>query len=298
MGTGPMTGTASAGSSGLLGDTTSRDYAEKLRLFNAFAEPELRQAIASLNLVPGMRVVDAGCGTGEAIEWLSEQVRPGGAVVGLDLAVAHAVAARRSAAADTLIVQGDLLHAPFAAANFDLVWCANTIHHLREPLAGMGALARLLRPGGRIACGQSALVPDLLFAWDSRLERVTHEAVRQYYRDRYGIGERQLANVRSIYGLMRHAGLKNICVRTQLIERFSPLPPAAERYLTEAIFRGTWGAKLQPYLSTADYAELERLRDPKSEDFALRRPDFHYLQSFTLAVGEPAGLAPVRPYAG
>jgi SAM-dependent methyltransferase len=234
-----------------------------------------------------MQVLDVGCGTGEALGWLSEHVRPGGTVVGLDLAGAQVITARRSAAADSLIVQGDLLQAPFGAACFDLAWCVNTIHNLRDPLAGMSALSRLVRPGGRIACGQSGLVPDLLFAWDSRLERQAHDAVRGYYRDRYGIDERDLANVRSVLGLMRSAGLHNVEVRTLLIECDSPLEPDAVRYLTEATFRGTWGVRLRPYLSAAGYAELERLCDPQSEFYALRRPDFHYLQSFTLAVGEP-----------
>src|SRR5271163_3378460 len=63
---------------GLLGDTAQRDYALKLRLFNAFAESELRQAIDSLALRPGMRVLDAGCGTGEALAWLMRGVAPNG----------------------------------------------------------------------------------------------------------------------------------------------------------------------------------------------------------------------------
>jgi SAM-dependent methyltransferase len=36
-----------------------------------------------------MRLLDAGCGTGEALEWLHEQVAPEGIVVGIDLASAH-----------------------------------------------------------------------------------------------------------------------------------------------------------------------------------------------------------------
>lgn len=46
--------------SGLLGDSIARDYAWKLKLFNAFAVPELKVAIASLALREGMRVRDAG----------------------------------------------------------------------------------------------------------------------------------------------------------------------------------------------------------------------------------------------
>src|SRR6185312_13111688 len=63
-----------ARSTALLGDTTARDYAHKLNLFNSFAQPELRRAIADLDLKPGMRVLDAGCGTGEALEWLLDEV--------------------------------------------------------------------------------------------------------------------------------------------------------------------------------------------------------------------------------
>jgi hypothetical protein len=125
----------------------------------------------------------------------------------------------------------------------------------------------------------------MYFAWDSRLERLVNEAVRQYYRDRYRIDERDLAAVRSV-GVLRQAQLRRVAARTFMIERVSPLCPSAEAYLIEAIFRDTWGERLRPYLSDDDYAELMRLSDAEHSEFALRRPDFHFLQSFTLAVGE------------
>jgi SAM-dependent methyltransferase len=270
---------------GLLGDTAARDYGCKLRLFNSFAQPELRQAIASLGLEPGMRVLDTGCGTGEALEWLAAAVGPQGRVVGLDLAAAHAATARARVPAGTAVLQADLLRPPLAAASFDLVWAVNTVNHLRDPLAGVELLATLARSGGRVALGQSSLLPDMYFAWDSRLERLTNEAVRQYYRERYGVEERDLAGIRAILGLLRRAGLREVKVRTFPIERAAPLAAADEAYLLEAIFRGTWGERLRPYLPSADYEELVRLCDPADPGFALRRPDFHFLQTFTLAVG-------------
>jgi SAM-dependent methyltransferase len=272
-------------SGGLLDDTVARDYSRKLRLFNAFAEPELRQAVASLGLEPGMRVLDAGCGTGEALRWLALEVGAHGLVVGLDLATAHVAAACATVAAGTAVLQADLLRPPLAAASFDLIWAVNTVNHLRDPVTGLRQLATLLRSGGRIALGQSSLLPDMYFAWDSRLERLTNEAVRQYYRDRYGVEEEELAAVRAIAGLLRRAGLRDVRVRTFVIERVAPLAPADEAYLLEAIMRGTWGERLRPYLSRADYQELTRLCDPADSRFALRLPDFHFLQTFTLAVG-------------
>lgn len=271
---------------GLLGDTTARDYSQKLTLFNSFAERELRQAIASLDLKPGMRALDAGCGTGEVLAWLRDAVMPGGEVIGIDLARAHVAIACRHLAAPAWIVQADLLRAPFPPTCFDLIWCVNTLNHLRDPLEGVRTLATLLRPGGRIALGQSSLLPDMYFAWDARLERLVNEAVRRYYRDRYDLDERELASVRSNVGVLRRAGLGNVTVRTLMIERVPPLTPADEAYLLQAIFRDSWGDRLRDYLPAEDFAELTCLCDPRHPDFALGRPDFHFLQTFTLAVGE------------
>jgi ubiquinone/menaquinone biosynthesis C-methylase UbiE len=276
---------AAATHSGLLGDTPERDYSGKLQLFNAFAEPEIRQVIAGLGLNSGMRVLDAGCGTGEALEWLLSEVKPTGTVVGVDLSAAH-VAAARARGAHIEILQCDLMSAPFPRASFDLIWCVNTINHLQDRAQGVAHLARLLRTGGRIALAQSSLLPDMYFAWDSRLERVTNEAVRQYYRDRYRLDERDLTSVRDLVGLLRRAGLQSITPRTVMIERLSPLNAATESYLGEAIFRDTWGERLRPYLSGDDWAELSTLCDSQHANYALRRPDFHFLQAFTVVIGK------------
>lgn len=272
--------------SGLLGDTAGRDYSRKLRAFNDFAAPELRLAVADLELAPGMRVLDAGCGTGEVLQWLHAAVSPGGLAVGIDLSAAHARAARQGAPADAAVLQADLLRACIAPRTLDLIWSMNTVNHFRDPGAGLAMLRELLRPGGRVALGQSALVPEMYFAWDSRLERLTHEAVRRYYQARYGIDERDLRATRNVLGWMQGAGLRNLTVRSMVIERVSPLGEADESYLLEAIFRGTFGDRLRPYLEAHDYQELSRLCDPHHPAFALHRADFHFLQTLTLAVGE------------
>jgi len=86
--------------------------------------------------------------------------------------------------------------------------------------------------------------------------------------------------------VLRGANLRNVAARTVLIERVSPVDAATERYLIDTIIRDTWGERLRPYLSDDDYAELVRVCDPLHPQFALRRRDFHFLQSFTLATGE------------
>jgi SAM-dependent methyltransferase len=277
----------SARVTGLLGDSPTRDYTGKLKLFAAFAAPELRAVIQELDLRPGMRVLDAGCGTGEALSWLAEAVTPQGAAVGLDLSSAHVAAARGLLAshADAAIFQGDLLHAPFASHSFDLVWSINTLNHLHDPVNGIRALAALTRPHGKLVLGQSSLLPEMCFAWDARLERVTNEAVRHYYRDKYCLSERSLTGVRALVGWAREANLRDVNAQTIVIERIYPLRPADHAYVLQAIFRETWGQRLKPYMSIEDYRQLQDVCDPESSAFALSRRDFHYVQTLTLVTG-------------
>lgn len=269
---------------GPLGDHPQRDYARKLQLFNAFAGPDLQALMSAAGVKPGMHVLDAGCGTGETLERLAGIVGPGGLAVGVDLSAPH-IAASASNAIRTGQLQADVARLPLRAGSLDFIWCANTINHLRDPADALRGMSSLLRPGGLIALGQSAFLADMYFAWDLRLERLVNEAVRQYYRERYALDERDLTSVRALVGLMREAGLDDVRPQTIAIERISPVDAATEAYLREAIFLHTWGERLKPYLAEADYAELERLCDPQHPGYALRRPDFHFIHTFTLVSG-------------
>jgi SAM-dependent methyltransferase len=220
------------------------------------------------------------------LQWLRDAAGPRAEIIGIDMSAAHVRAARETSDDSITILQGDLMTAALPAASFDLIWSANTLNHLRDPAAGLRRLAALLRPRGRIVVGQSSLLPELYFAWDSRLERLTREAVRRYYEERYGLEERDLSGVRNLLGWMHGAAMCNIIARTLIIERIAPLGPADRAYLLEGIFHGTWGDRLRPYLTPPDYEALRRLCAPRDPEFALRRRDFHFIQTFTLLVGE------------
>jgi ubiquinone/menaquinone biosynthesis C-methylase UbiE len=272
---------------GPLGDSPQRSYAAGLDLFQRFAAREMREVVAGLGLRAGETVLDAGCGTGAVTALLAERVAPGGRVVGVDISSGHLEHAReslRGSGPAVALAQADLEELPFAAGRFDLVWCSNAVNHLRDPLDAVKTFAGLLAPGGRLALGQSAFLMDMFFAWDARLEREVTRACYQFYRDKYGLDERDTAAVRNLLGLLKGAGLKDVKARTVLVERTAPLAPEDETYLLEGVFRPHWGG-LRPYLSAEDWLTLERLCDPDSPDFCLRRPDFHHLQTFTVVTG-------------
>ena len=270
-----------AQSDGLYGDTAQRNYGNKLALFNQFAAPELRQVIAWLGLQPRQVVLDAGCGAGHITQWLHEAVTPGGYAIGLELAAAHCTMAR---AITTHVVQANVSQLPFVPETFDWIWTSNTLNHLAQPSAELRQLAAWLKPEGRLAIGQSSFLPEMIFAWDARLEREATYACRRYYCNKYGLGERDLSAPRHWVGVLRAVGFTDVTAKTVVIERVAPLSLFDEFYFAEW-FKNYWGHRVQAHVQHQDWQEIAWLTDPNSPYFAPRRPDFHYIETFTVVVG-------------
>jgi demethylmenaquinone methyltransferase / 2-methoxy-6-polyprenyl-1,4-benzoquinol methylase len=107
-----------------------------------------RRLAAQAVVGPGSRVLDACCGTGDLA--LAAE-RAGGKVTGLDFSERMLARAReKSQAVDWVL--GDVTALPFEAGTFDAVTVGFGIRNVPDLPAGLAELARVLRPGGRIAC--------------------------------------------------------------------------------------------------------------------------------------------------
>jgi len=106
-----------------------------------------------LDLRPGMRVLEAGCGLGDDAFRIAERIIPGGKVIGLDASSAMIEKASRRALTAQLPVEfqtGDVKGLPFPDNSFARCRIDRVLQHIREPQEAIAELVRVLEPGGLI----------------------------------------------------------------------------------------------------------------------------------------------------
>lgn len=124
------------------------------RLEDVMARGEARGRQAVLDYVdarPGMRVIDLACGPGTLTARLAAQVRPGGEVVGVDLAQGMIDLARAAATPSANFLVMDIEHLEFATATFDAGVCGHGLQFAPNLDLALGEARRVLKGGSRFA---------------------------------------------------------------------------------------------------------------------------------------------------
>jgi ubiquinone/menaquinone biosynthesis C-methylase UbiE len=113
----------------------------------------------SIEIVPGERVLDVACGSGNGA--LAAARRAWGNVVGVDFVPSLLERARKRAATEQLdieFVEGDAAELPFEDASFDVVISIFGAMFAPDQEKAAAELLRVCKPGGRI--GMANWVPD------------------------------------------------------------------------------------------------------------------------------------------
>jgi SAM-dependent methyltransferase len=141
-----------------------------------------------------LRILDAGCGTGVSTDYLAH-LNPGAEILAVDISAGTLDVARerlrRSGGQEraTVRIENRSLLELDGEGPFDYINSVGVLHHLREPEAGLRALARLLRPG--------ALLHLFLYADGGRWE--IHRSQRALTTLGVGCGEQGLRLGRQLF---------------------------------------------------------------------------------------------------
>ena len=250
-------------------------YADALGLFHRAFARELSRAARAVPLAPGSRVLDVPCGDGFFTARLARRLHPFGAVVAADLSDAFLDSARRAVTrhdrlARVEFVKADAYELPFDDAAFDLVWCAQSLISLTDPVAALREMRRGVRPGGTVAVLEDDEYHRVLMNWGVDVELAVQRGVAAAARAKYGSAA-GLSPSRRVGQWLTAAGLRPRGKKTFAADREAPFPPAVRRYL-EVHLRQT-RAFVAPHLSPRDSAALDRATHPTDPASVLTRPD-------------------------
>ena len=123
-----------------------------------------RAVVRELGLGPGDWCLDACCGTGD----LSRAVaRSGADVIAVDSCrpMLREGFRRRIPGSVIAWAEGDALHLPAATASMDAACVAFGLRNVADPAQGLSELARVVRPGGRVAVLEFSRPPSPVIRW-------------------------------------------------------------------------------------------------------------------------------------
>jgi SAM-dependent methyltransferase len=153
-----------------------REYADESRFairaaaWASATGPDPRElAFEAVAEVSPRRVLEVGCGRGEAAERIAREL--GADVVALDQSE-RMVELTRARGLDTQL--GDVQDLPFADGSFDCVLAAWMLYHVGDLDRGLAEVQRVLRPGGRFVAVTNAQfnLPELWSLFGERAQRL------------------------------------------------------------------------------------------------------------------------------
>lgn len=136
------------------------------------------------------RALDVACGPGTFARAIAPRVR---AITGVDLTLAMLSLAEETFSNVSLtcnFVCADATRLPFLSQSFDLVTCGYAFHHMPDPGAALAEMARVVRPGGRVALLDIVTPANASQEANSRIERA---------RDPSHVDALQLEQIRKLF---------------------------------------------------------------------------------------------------
>lgn len=134
-----------------------------------------------VRLGEGQRLLDVGCGRGDAALALADDLGDGGEIVGIDASAEMLRVARSDAGSARCRVRfsvGDACSLDEPDASFDVVRAERTLQWLTDPGAAVTEMARVVRPGGVVSLIDTDWSSFTIDVGDDDLAARVHDAMQ------------------------------------------------------------------------------------------------------------------------
>jgi len=257
-----------------------------LLVFDPLGKPVARSAIQALEINPGSRGLDIGCGIGTHAMMMAEAVGSKGHVTGIDIEPTFVAYAKKAAAKASLsdmvsFQEGDMNKLPFNDKTFNWTWSANLIgYRPTDPLLPLKEMVRVVNPGGIVAIliySSQMLLPGYPLL-EAKLN-TTSSGIAPFTS-----GMRPELHALRALSWFRDVDLKDARAQTFVSTVQAPLSDDIYNAMT-ALIKMRW-VDVKTELSEEDWAEYQRLCNPDSPDFILNHPDYYAFFTYTLFHGQ------------
>ncbi|MFW9808785.1 MAG: methyltransferase domain-containing protein [Candidatus Thorarchaeota archaeon] len=188
-------------------------------------EEHLSNEFDILQIASGLKILDAGCGTGAVTRRIAKRVAPSN-VVGVDLDEFFITKAKEFAAKEEIeniqFEVGDVTDLRFSDSMFDLSYCRLVLMHVQNPVKVVSELRRVTKSGGIVAVSDTdddvmLIYPPTPKSTELRMKSIEWMKTKNVNRH---IGKQ-------LYDIFQQAELKSI--------RIIPLPAVMTRDNAEAL---------------------------------------------------------------
>lgn len=188
-------------------------------------------------------VLEAGCGVGAQTVTIARN-SPLARIRSVDISADSLMAAQdcvtRAGLTNVAFQQADIFDLPFAAASFDQVFACFVLEHLRDPLAALSRLKRVLKPGGTITAiegdhGSTYFYPD---------SKAAQRTIRCLVDTQAEMGGDALIG-RRLYPLLAQAGFKDIAVSPRMVYVDASRPQLVDGFTIKTFIAMVEGVRSQ-----------------------------------------------------
>ena len=267
-------------------------HIKALDIIGRLSKPAIRNAMSTLGLKEGSRILDVPCGTGNHMKWMLEEY-PKVNITGVDIAEYNVEYAKNKLLQTGKIescefLPGDMNNLDFADNSFDLTWCSDGLWPgpkemgcpAEKPYHILDNMVRITKKGGKVAIlfwSSQKLLPGYPFLEASL--NTTKSAIAPATPE----SDPELHFMRTP-AWMQKSGLKNILVKSFAADIQAPLSDLDKEGIT-MFFDLLWGQAEQDVPEKV-WEQYKRITNPESDEYILNNESYAGLLTYTMFTGE------------